>query len=122
MPAINLTAAAIASVQNAWAIHLNVNKLLRTQLGLFLQDLIVAVPDVTNQGKRTVTNWIAIAAPIHDALPTDKGSEIFTNANDAGVLMHRICLAAGFAAAATPARITAGEAAAILASFNLRWV
>jgi hypothetical protein len=117
--AASLSAAADLAVQNAYVIFADAGRILRTQLTSWLASLKTNVP-TDNAAKRTVTNWIAIGRPVIDALPTVKGNEKFYNANEVGVLVYRTCQAA--AAALAAGRITAGEGAAILASYNALWV
>ena len=107
------------AVVNAWVVLLDAARVLKTQLRLFLTDLLTALPDSSDDNQRAILNWIPIARPLLDALPATNGTEKSENANDVGLLLYRICEAANVAR--TENRITAGQATAILNAYIARF-
>lgn len=116
MAAPNLQTAASQCAQHMAAYWL-AGLTLPTRFAAFNTDVQAIFPDDGSQASRTVGNWIVIGKQIQAGLPP-AASLGAADLNAMVQYVYRICWAGDAANTSTPARITAGQATALLAAYN----
>ncbi len=85
-------------------------------LNTLLTSWAAAIPgvlgDPANREQRRVLDWVPGIRELAQTIPAAQPSQILDNANTMGAMVYRNCLAAHFS------NVTAGQKAALLASYN----
>ena len=109
---------AIANANNH-ATFANVGNVLLTTFETWnLQWGAIFNPNTATPAERTVRNWKVESWLVEDTTPLNGTIQ---QVQDVVNVVCRVLYAARAAAAATPARITAGQETAILAAYNASW-